>query len=227
MTLARRPGYAAAVRLSVSSHSLLAVGAFVTELPSPLAQLPSPEWLRALLSPTAEAPLASDDAVRAALRDMLRARGYKPTGRGKPASEYLARAAADNALQSINLAVDAGNAVSLHSGLPVSVVDLGRVAEPLRIAVAAAGESYLFNASGHEIELAGLPCLYDIVGPCANAVKDAQRTKTSASTRRTLSIIWGARALGDRTQRTADWYRALVVRAGAVIEPVDLQEEPS
>ncbi|HEX4459072.1 MAG TPA: hypothetical protein VIA18_13940, partial [Polyangia bacterium] len=183
------------VRLSLASHSLLEVGAFVSELPSPLAQLPSPDWLRALLVPTAEAPVATaDDTVRAAVRDMLRARGYKPTGRGKPASEYLARAAADNALPSINLVVDAGNAVSLYSGLPVSVVDLGRVAEPLRIAVAGAPgvkESYIFNASGHEIDLGGLPCLYDIVGPCANAVKDAQRTKTSPTTRRTLSIIWG------------------------------------
>ena len=213
------------VRLSVSSHSLLDVGAFVSELPSPLAQLPSPDWLRALLSPTAEAPLAADDAVRAAVRDVLRARGYKPTGRGKPASEYLIRAASEGALASINLAVDACNAVSLHAGLPISVVDLGRVAEPLRITVAGAGEKYIFNPSGHEIELAGLPCLSDIVGPCANAVKDAQRTKTSPTTRRTLSIIWGARALGDRTQRTVDWYRALLVRAGAVIEPIELQQE--
>ena len=213
------------VRLSVSSHSLLDLGAFVSELPSPLAQLPSPDWLRALLSPAAEAPIVADDAVRAAVRDVLRARGYKPTGRGKPASEYLIRAASDGSLASINLAVDACNAVSLHSGLPISVVDLGRVAEPLRIAVAGAGEKYIFNPSGHEIELAGLPCLYDIVGPCANAVKDAQRTKTSATTRRMLSIVWGARALGDRTQRTIDWYRAVLGRAGAVCESIDLLEE--
>jgi DNA/RNA-binding domain of Phe-tRNA-synthetase-like protein len=214
------------VRLSVSSHPLLELGAFVTELPSPLAQLPSPDWLRELLLSTATAPLAADDAVRAAVRDMLRVRGYKPTGRGKPASEYLGRAAGDGALGSINLAVDACNAVSLHAGLPISVVDLGRVAEPLRVTVAGAGDSYVFNAGGQEIELAGLPCLYDIVGACANAVKDAQRTKTSPATRRTLSLVWGARALGDRTARTVEWYRALLSRAGAETTPVVLEETP-
>lgn len=214
------------VRLPVSSHPLLELGAFVTELPSPLAQLPSPEWLRELFTPAATAPLASDDAVRAAIRDMLRVRGYKPTGRGKPASEYLVRAVGEQALASINLVVDAGNAVSLHSGLPVSVVDLGRVAEPLRVAVAGAGEKYVFNAAGHEIDLAGLPCLYDIVGACANAVKDAQRTKTSPATRRTLSLVWGARALGDRTARTVEWYRALLTRAGATTHPVVVEETP-
>jgi DNA/RNA-binding domain of Phe-tRNA-synthetase-like protein len=213
------------VRLSVSSHPLLELGAFVTELPSPLAQLPSPEWLRELFAPTAPAPLASDDAVRAAIRDMLRVRGYKPTGRGKPASEYLVRAVEDHSLASINLVVDAGNAVSLHSGLPISVVDLGRVAEPLRVAVAGV-EKYVFNQAGHEIDLAGLPCLYDIVGACANAVKDAQRTKTSPATRRTLSLVWGARALGDRTARTVEWYRALLDRAGAATHPVELEETP-
>jgi hypothetical protein len=45
-----------------------------------------------------------DAAVRAAIPDVLRQRGYKPTGRGKPASEYLARARADGSLRPINAA---------------------------------------------------------------------------------------------------------------------------
>jgi hypothetical protein len=45
--------------------------------------------------------------VRAAVRDMLRPGGCKPTGRGKPASEYLVRAASEGQLAPINLAVDA------------------------------------------------------------------------------------------------------------------------
>jgi len=206
--------------LTVAPHPLLDLGAFVTRFAAPLGETAVPEWLGALLTAGAPAPLRSDDAVRAAVRDVLRAFGYKPTGRGKPAAEYLLRAAADGALASINLAVDACNAVSLHSGLPISVVDLDKTGAPLRVEVAAAGAAYVFNAGGQVIDVAGLPCLNDAAGPCANAVKDAQRTKTDASTRATLSLVWGARALGDRTARTVAWYRELLARAGATTEAV-------
>jgi DNA/RNA-binding domain of Phe-tRNA-synthetase-like protein len=208
--------------LTVEAHPLLELGAFVTRFPSSLAELPAPDWLRGLLATGAAAPLASDDAVRAAVRDVLRAFGYKPTGRGKPASEYLLRAASDGSLGSINAAVDACNAVSLHSGLPISVVDLDRARPPLRVAVAPKDASYVFNAAGQVIDVAGLPCLCDADGPCANAVKDAQRTKTDGTTRATLSLVWGARALGGRTAATVEWYRALLTRVGAVCEAVTI-----
>src|SRR5262249_42902550 len=157
--------------------------------------------------------------VRAAIRDLLRHGGYKPTGRGKPASEYLIRAASEGALGPINAAVDACNAVSLHSGLPISVVDLDLVKPPLRLLIAPAGAPYVFNASGQEIDVSGLLCLCDAEGPTANAVKDAQRTKTHAGTRRTLSVIWGCRALSGRAAAAAEWYRALLGGVGATTEP--------
>ncbi len=206
--------------LTIDPHPLLDALAFTTAFPAPLSALPSPEWLSALLKPDASAPLSSDDAVRTTLRDVLRHGGYKPTGRGKPASEYLVRAAGEGSLASINAAVDACNAVSLHSGLPISVVDLDRARAPFRIGIAPEGAQYVFNASGQSIDLAGLLCLFDAEGPCANAVKDAQRTKTTADTRRTLTVLWGARALGDRTARAFAWYRELLERLGATVERV-------
>jgi DNA/RNA-binding domain of Phe-tRNA-synthetase-like protein len=189
-------------------------------LPRALGEMPSPEWLRALLQPAAPAPLRSDDGLRVAVRDLLRQRGYRPTGRGKPSSEYLVAAAADGRLGSINAIVDAGNAVSLHSGLPISVVDLDRAAEPLRIGVATAGSTYVFNASGQEIDVAGLPCLFDASGPCANAVKDAQRTKTGPSTRRILAVVWGCDLpFADRPDATAQWLATVLRDLGATVEP--------
>jgi DNA/RNA-binding domain of Phe-tRNA-synthetase-like protein len=199
------------VMLIIEPHPLLDLGAFVTELPG----TPTPPHIATLLATGASAPFASSDEIRGAVRDMLRKLGYKPTGRGKPASEYLLKAVAEGTLGSINLAVDAGNAVSLHSGLPISVVDLDRVKEPLRVAVGGAGMTYVFNASGQAIDVEGLPCLFDADGPCANAVKDAQRSKTTPETRRTLSLVWGAQKLGDRTARTVAWYRELLEKAGA------------
>jgi hypothetical protein len=53
-------------------------------------------------------------------------------------------------------------------------------------------------------------------------VKDAPRTKTHEGTVHTLSIVWGAAALGDRAARATAWYRELVVRLGAVVEPVEV-----
>ena len=190
---------------------------FVTRFAAPLGEAASPDWLVALLSGAAEAPVRSDDGVRAAVRDALRHGGYKPTGRGKPASEYLVRAAQEGGLRSINLAVDVCNAVSLHSGLPISVVDADKLAPPVRVALAGKGDSYVFNASGQTIELAGLPCLFDAEGPCANAVKDAQRTKTSATTRATLSV-GGASALQPQVEAAVAWYRELLGRTGALTD---------
>jgi DNA/RNA-binding domain of Phe-tRNA-synthetase-like protein len=201
--------------LHVDRHPLLRVAAFLTELPSPLGALATPPAVLDLLRADAPAPLARDEGVRAAVRDALRHDGYKPTGRGKPASEYLLRAATEGALGTINLAVDACNAVSLHSGFPISVVDLDRARAPFRVAVAPAGASYVFNASGQEIDLAGLPCLWDGDGPCANAVRDAQRTKTRAETTATLSVVWGCAGYEARLRETERWYRALLADAGA------------
>ena len=191
--------------------------AFVTTFPRPLGEMPSPPELLALLALDAPAPLPSDDTVREAVRKLLRHGGFKPAGRSKPASEYLLKAAGDNALSPINLAVDACNVVSLHSGLPISVVDLDRTCAPLRVGIAPAGTSYVFNPSGQTIDLGGLLCLFDAEGPCANAVKDAQRTKTSPETRRTLSLIWGTTALPRRAAQTEQWYRALLGQQGARI----------
>jgi DNA/RNA-binding domain of Phe-tRNA-synthetase-like protein len=204
--------------LTIEPHPLLDAAAFVTTFPAPLESLPPSDELRRLMSLEAQAPLRSDDAVRSAVRDMLRYGGYKPTGRGKPASEYLIRAVTEGALGPINTAVDACNVVSLHSGLPISVVDIDRARPPFRVAVAPAGATYVFNASGQAIDLAGLLCLFDEEGPSANAVKDAQRTKTHGGTVRTLSIVWGSTALPGRAEKAAAWYRSLLEGVGAVTE---------
>ncbi len=203
--------------ISIDPHPLLRVAAFATTFPRPLAELPSPPDLLALLRDDAPAPLARDEAVRGAVRDLLRQGGYKPTGRGKPASEYLVRAAGEGggALPAINLAVDACNAVSLHSALPISVVDLDRASPPFRIGLAPAGATYVFNASGQAIDLGGLLCLFDAAGPCGNAVKDAQRTKTGLETTRTLSVVWAPAGQEERLETAARWYRQLLEDAGA------------
>jgi DNA/RNA-binding domain of Phe-tRNA-synthetase-like protein len=209
-------------KLAVDPHPSLRFGAFTTALPGPLGETAAPEWLVALLAlEAAEAPLQREEEVRKDVRDLLRHGGYKPTGRGKPASEYLVRVAGDGKLGSINLVVDACNAVSLHSGLPISVVDTDRARPPFRIGLAPPGAGYVFNAAGQEIDVAGLLCLFDGDGPCANAVKDSQRTKTQAETRATLSVVWGCVGHEERLGRAVAWYRELLERAGATTQAVE------
>lgn len=209
------------MQVGLEPHPLLDAYAFVTHFPAPLEHVPND--LAASLRPGAPAPMTSDATVRGAIRDLLRHGGYKPTGRGKPASEYLLKAAAEGTLGPINAAVDACNVVSLHSGLAISVVDLARTSShKLRIAVAPPGAAYVFNASGQTLDASGLLCLWDAEGPCANAVKDSQRTKTTPHTTETLSVVWGSNRLAGRTARAAEWYAELLVQLGATVTPVAL-----
>jgi len=160
-------------------------------------------------------PIKRDENTKSRVRDVLRHGGYKPTGRGKPASEYLIKAVDQGKLSSINQAVDILNVVSLHSGFPISVVDANLMPSPLLIDIAGTGTEYVFNASGQTIKLDGLVCLFDSTGPCANGVKDSQRTKTSKSTVKTISIVWGAQSLRNQVEQTRNWYLEMLKQYGA------------
>jgi hypothetical protein len=123
--------------LTIEEHPSLDLQAFTVRLPRSLGGIDSPAALLGLLDLNAAAPLERSEEVRKAVRDLLRHGGYKPTGRGKPASEYLVRASGEGKLSPINLVVDACNVASLHSGLPISVVDLDLAEAPLRVGIAA------------------------------------------------------------------------------------------
>ena len=210
------------MNLQIDPHPLLRCATFVTHFPVPLANLPSPQWLADLLRADAQTPVEKTEALRSAVRDMLRHGGYKPTGRGKPASEYLVRTASEGGIRSINLAVDACNVVSLHSGFPISVVDLNKAEAPFRIGIAPEGTRYVFNPSGQEIDVSGLVCLFDAQGACANAVKDSLRTKTDDNTILTLSVIWGCAGYEAKLSQARGWYEELLQRAGATTSDVDV-----
>lgn len=211
------------VQIALEPHPQLDCQAFVIRFAEPLCNIEDWPALSDARSLDFSAPISASDEVRKAIRNLLRVGGFKPTGRNKPSSEYLLKVAADGPLLAINAAVDVGNVVAMHSGLPVSVVDLDKTGTPLRLAIAAKGQRYVFNPSGQVIDVGGLLCLHDAEGPCANAVRDAQRTKTGPSSTRTLSIIWGSTALPGMARRTAAWYLELLGGANAETETVDIE----
>ena len=153
---------------------------------------------------SAEARVRADPAlfpepVRTAVRDVLRVGGYKPTGRGKPASELLLAMAQKEALPHIGNLVEINNLVSLESALPSSIFDADVLGAWPTVRFGRAGESYVFNQAGHAMELEGLPvvCRSEDDEPVGNAVRDSMIGKVSAGTTRVLAVVYGSRSLPE------------------------------
>jgi len=172
---------------------------------------PSDEALREALRgvtarAVAEAESPAGTKTRAAVRDMLRHGCYKPTGRGKPASEYLLREAIEGTFPLINNIVDVNNLVSLEQLLPISLVDMDRAGtRSFAVRWGREGESYVFNASGQVLELRDLLVVSKMPDdqPCASPIKDSQATKTHEGTRVVLGVLFAPLALREAASEGA------------------------
>jgi len=149
---------------------------------------------------------AEEERVRQGCREVLRNRRYRPTGRGKPASEYLLREAAEGSFPRVSGPVDANNLVSLASCVPISVwdLDLGASSE-IEVRLGAAGERYVFNGAGQVLELEDLVCgcaFHDdgASAPLVTPIKDSMATKVQVSSQRLAGCIYYPIAAGSRSQ---------------------------
>jgi DNA/RNA-binding domain of Phe-tRNA-synthetase-like protein len=194
------------VVVNVETHPILNVVIFETQFSLNVEQISYPDLLLDILFGNADVPLTNTDEIQKSIRDLLRYGGYKPAGRGKPSSEYLQRTVLEKGFPKINPIVDVGNIISHYSGLPVSVIDRDRVNGPFGIRIGKENEKYIFNSSGQEIDLKGLLCFTDIDGPCATPVKDSIRSKISAKSVATITVLWGTRDLLEQVKKTFDWY---------------------
>jgi DNA/RNA-binding domain of Phe-tRNA-synthetase-like protein len=130
--------------------------------------------------------------IKDAVRNLLKTGGFKPSGRNKPASEYLAQAAREGRFPFINNLVDINNLISLRTGLPMSLLDTEAVGENLLLRFGREGERYVFNSGGQEIELKGLICACngDRDEPLGNAVKDSMTGKIKEHTKHVVAVIY-------------------------------------
>jgi DNA/RNA-binding domain of Phe-tRNA-synthetase-like protein len=164
---------------------------------------PAPAGLEeALTSAIASAP--DEEAVKKAVRDLLRHGKYKPTGRGKPACEYLLNAAREARFPRINNLVDINNLISLESQLPISLIDVTLAGtNRFRVRRGRAGEKYVFNSGGQEIELEDLLLVAHLPSdtPCANPVKDSMATKLIDASTDVLAVLYAPPSLRDRLSR--------------------------
>jgi len=139
------------------------------------------------------------DARRAAVRQLLRHGGFKPSGRNKPAQEYLLRAATqEGRLPAISSVVDVINAVSLSSGLPISLLSLDRVGANLLIRYGRPEEQFVFNQAGQQLDVHGLLCLCAVEGgasrPVGSPVKDSMAGKVDRQDRHLLACLYAPRS---------------------------------
>ena len=175
------------------------------------------------------APLGeAEETVRKAARDLLRNGRYKPTGRGKPASEYLLRAAQqeEHAFPRINAPVDVANYVSLKTLLPISLWDLDRAdAAHFCFRLGQPGEAYAFNTAGQTIKLDDLVVGCRRTGadagePIVNPVKDSLATKTTDGTRRVAACVYTPLAVvsPDDLASICAEFAALLAGCGDAVE---------
>ena len=162
--------------------------------------------------------------VKEGVRAMLRRGGFKPSGRNKPASEYLAQAAREGRFPRINNLVDINNLLSLESGLPISLLDLAAVGERVVLRYGAEGERYVFNSAGQEIELNGLICACRDDGaagvPLGNAIKDSMAGKLKEGTRGVVGVVYATREAVSvsEVERLVGEFRELLTRFGGASE---------
>ena len=121
------------MHITIAPHRLLDTALLQTTWPAPLGEVQGFDDLAFRLDPEGGGAVERCPETKTLVRDLLRQGGFKPSGRSKPASEYLLAAQAGGHLGPINPAVDACNIASLHSGLPISVVDLDRTQGSLQL----------------------------------------------------------------------------------------------
>ena len=152
------------------------------------------EQLEDLYEDLAEGRAGSSEERRKAVRDVLRNGKYKPAGRGKPASEYLRGIwKKGGRIDLINNAVDVNNLVSLRYGLPISAFDLSKVQGDVVIRLGRQDESYVFNASGQELDCEDLIVVCDGSGPIGSPIKDSQATKLFPGATEILYVVYSNR----------------------------------
>jgi DNA/RNA-binding domain of Phe-tRNA-synthetase-like protein len=168
-----------------------------------------PDLSEAIDTAIAEAASHQSAPIIGQVRDMLRFGKYKPTGRGKPASEYLLKAAVENRFPRINNLVDINNLVSLRYLLPISLIDLVRAGrDQFLVRHGRASESYPFNAAGQTIDLEDLVVIARLPEDeaCANPVKDSMSTKLDDRSTDVMAVLFAPRGLSVDLARATEMF---------------------
>jgi len=153
------------------------------------------EEIRSRISPEYVYP----DPFQKRIRSLLKTWGFHPSGRNRPASEFLVKdLQVRGAFNPINVVVDINNHLSLVSHLPISILDLDKTGEKLSMRIGMESESYIFNREGQELALKNLLVVARSEGDLravGSPVKDSQMTKVFETTSRVAGFVYTTRNL--------------------------------
>ncbi len=158
-----------------------------------------------------------NDNQKSSIRQLLKFNKFKPTGRNKPASEFIYNEIKkNNGFNFINNIVDINNVVSIKTLMPISIFDLELTSKNLEIRTGNEGESYVFNPSGQTIDLKNLICVCELhsgkSNPICNPIKDSMKTKINDKTKNVVGVIYGSKEVVDEVLMTKhlDYFGSLL-----------------
>lgn len=156
------------------------------------------------------------DHMQKGVRSLLRTFGFQPSGRSRPASEFLFKDLQNRGqFNFINNVVDINNHLSLVSHLPISSFDLDKSGYDLCLRVGFDDESYVFNHEGQTLSLKKLLVVArhgDDNAAIGSPVKDSQGTKIFEESTNIAVIIYspGNITPEDDLQSLLDRYMLLL-----------------
>ncbi len=157
------------------------------------------------------------DHMQKGIRSLLKTFGFHPSGRSRPASEFLFKDLQNRGgFNFINNAVDVNNHFSLVTHLPISVIDLDKSGCDLCMRVGFDDEFYLFNREGHELSLKKLLVLARQGGDgkaIGSPVKDSQATKVFSETKNLAFFVYTSSNLTSE-----DELHGLLNQAGRILQ---------
>lgn len=156
------------------------------------------------------------DHMQKGIRSLLKIFGFHPSGRSRPASEFLFKDLQNRgSFNFINNVVDINNHLSLISHLPISTFDLDKSGYDLCLRVGFDDESYIFNREGQLLTLKKLLVVARQGADLAaigSPVKDSQATKVFEESANIAVIIYSSGNITSEEdlQRLLDRYMLLL-----------------
>ena len=153
---------------------------YVAEINSDIAKILQPNFIY-------------PDHLKKGIRSLLRNFGFHPSGRNRPASEFLVKDVTNRGtFNSINNVVDINNHISLTTHLPISVLDLDVTGYELSIRLGMENESYVFNKEGQILSLKNLLTISRVpdIKAFGSPVKDSQESKIFEHTKNIIVCIY-------------------------------------
>ena len=216
--------------ITLQPHPSFYPKAFRCRFPKNIGEFTDTELLpvRHYFQDNVGAPIPKVD-TKQKIRDMLRHGGFGPSGRNKPAHEYLSvplkRDGFPNKRDQCRCRCVQCD--FLHSGPPISVVDFDRLKPPLTLELCPKDCAYPFNPSGQIFEGRRTIGVVGSTRTFCNPCQDSQRSKTSDKSRNTLTIVWGHKDLKSHTEAALEWHQSLLRTLGCELEDVPIIQSGS